>query len=115
MRRIKTLTLEEPPREVTFRELTVAEIRNWLVTLEKAEGGMVDFVSEGLLEEASLSDVVLMSDLSMDELNRMAPSEIEVLIPVCRELNPRFFSLRHRLVLVSQTVAQAQTHPHPIS
>lgn len=108
MRRTKTLTLGEPPREVIFRELTVAEIRNWLAALEKAEGGVVDFVSEGLLEEGSLSDVVLMSELSMEELDRMAPSEIEALIPVCRELNPRFFTLRNRLVLASQAVAQAR-------
>jgi hypothetical protein len=107
MRRTKTITLGDPAREVTFRELTVAEIRNWLAALEKAEGGAVDFVSEGLLEEGSLSDVVLMSDLTLEELDLMAPSEIEALIPVCQELNSRFFTLRNRLVLASRAVAQA--------
>ncbi|MBF0214893.1 MAG: hypothetical protein HQM00_15255, partial [Magnetococcales bacterium] len=87
-------------------ELTVAEIRNWLKTLENAQGNVVDFISEGLLEDGSLSDVARMSDLSMEDLDRMAPSEIAALIPVCRELNPHFFTLRDRLVLASQTMAR---------
>ena len=107
MRRTKVIQIGEPPRDVTFHELTVAEIRNWLASLEKSEEKAIDFISEGLMEEGSLSDIELMSDLSMKDLDQMAPSEIDALLALCRELNPRFFTLRNRLILASQAVAQA--------
>ncbi|MBF0214548.1 MAG: hypothetical protein HQM00_13470, partial [Magnetococcales bacterium] len=62
MRRTKTITVGDPSRTVIIREPTVAEVRNWLVALEKLKTDPIDFVTHGLIDDASLTDLVLMTD-----------------------------------------------------
>ncbi|MBF0148383.1 MAG: hypothetical protein HQL85_19695 [Magnetococcales bacterium] len=95
MRRIKEVEIGD--RKVTIRELTVAEVRNWFKDLGKMRENGVDLVNEGIIADASLEDVVRMSDVTMDDLDRLTPSQIEPMIATCREINPHFFQLRHRL------------------
>jgi hypothetical protein len=99
-RRSKTITLGEPSRAITIREPTVAEMRNWLVELEQLKAGSIDFVTHGLFNDASLTDIVLMSNLSLEELDALVPSEIRLLIDACQELNPDFFTVRRRRMLM---------------
>ena len=99
-RRTKTITVGEPPRTVTIREPTVAEIRNWLVDLEKLKTDAIDFVTHGLFNDASLTDLVLMTDLSLADLDTMVPSEIKQLIDACQEMNSDFFTVRKRRMLM---------------
>ncbi|MBF0108765.1 MAG: hypothetical protein HQL76_06280 [Magnetococcales bacterium] len=105
MRRSKTITLGHPPREVTLREPTVAEIRNWLLDLERLKNDPIDFVTHGLFNDASLTDLVLMSNLSLADLETMVPSELRELITACQELNPDFFTVRQRRMLMWQMEA----------
>ncbi len=107
MRRIKTIQVGEPPRDVTIREPTVAEIRNWLVELEKLKTDPIDFVTHGLFNDASLTDIVLMTDLSLEDLNAMVPSEIKMLIDACQEMNPDFFTVRKRRMLMWEMESHA--------
>ncbi|MBF0181318.1 MAG: hypothetical protein HQM03_14950 [Magnetococcales bacterium] len=102
MRRTKTIQVGEPPRDVIIREPTVGEIRNWLVELEKLKSNSnpIDFVTHGLFNDASLTDIVLMTDLSLENLDTMAPSEIRVVIEACQEINPDFFTVRRRRMLM---------------
>lgn len=100
MRRTKTITLGEPSCEVILHEPTVAEMRNWLVELEKLKTGSIDFVTHGLFNDASLTDIVLMSDLSLADLDALVPSEIRQLIDACQEMNPDFFTVRRRRMLM---------------
>ncbi|MBF0273566.1 MAG: hypothetical protein HQL98_16095 [Magnetococcales bacterium] len=100
MRRTKSITLGDPAREVIIREPTVAEMRNWLVELEKLKTSTIDFVTHGLFNDASLTDIVLMSNLSLAELDALVPSEIRILIDACQEMNPDFFTVRRRRMLM---------------
>ncbi|MBF0165873.1 MAG: hypothetical protein HQM01_15435 [Magnetococcales bacterium] len=107
MRRTKTITLGEPPRDVTIREPTVAEVRNWLSDLEKLKSAPIDFITHGLIDDASLTDLVLMTDLSLEDLDILVPSEIRELLAACQELNPDFFTLRSRKMLMWQMESHA--------
>lgn len=107
MRRSKIITLGEPPRDITIHEPTVAEVRKWLVELEKLKSGDIDFVTHGLFNDASLTDIVLMSDLTLEELDTMVPSEIRELITACQEMNPDFFSVRRRRMLMWEMESQS--------
>lgn len=109
MRHTKEVNLND--RKIMVKELTVAEVRNWLKSLEGIKDGEIDLVSEGLLEETSLSDLVQMTDLSMADLDAMVPSEIAELAKQCHAINPHFFTLRNRLVQASRQVAQSISFP----
>ncbi|MBF0191626.1 MAG: hypothetical protein HQL99_10890 [Magnetococcales bacterium] len=100
MRRTKTITLSDPPREVIIHEPTVAEMRKWMVELEQLKTDTIDFVTHGMFNDASLTDIVLMSDLSLEDLDTLVPSEIRRLIDACQELNPDFFTVRRRRMLM---------------
>lgn len=81
------------PLTVTVRELTVRETREWAT---KVEQGLieVDPIAFCALEDASLQDVQIMTDKTLDELEALAPSELAEVVAVCRKLNPHFFRLR---------------------
>lgn len=96
MKRTKEVELDG--RTVTVRELTVAEVRLWLKDLDQLREGAIDLVTEGIMADASLGDVARMTDLTPEALDDLTPSQIEVVITVCREINPHFFRLRDRLL-----------------
>jgi len=94
-------------RTVTVRELTVAEIRNWLRSLDQAESGSAaqDLVDLALMDDVSLSDVARMTNLTSEEMEQLTPSQIETVLVVCREVNLRFFALQEKLRTVARRVA----------
>ncbi|MBF0424673.1 MAG: hypothetical protein HQL66_02480 [Magnetococcales bacterium] len=96
MKRTKGVQLDE--RTVTVRELTVAEVRLWLKELDQLREGALDLVTEGIMADAFLGDVARMTNLTPEELDDLLPSQIEVMITVCREINPHFFRLRDRIL-----------------
>ncbi|MBF0341509.1 MAG: hypothetical protein HQL95_11195, partial [Magnetococcales bacterium] len=57
-------------------------------------------VTHGLFDDASLTDLVLMTDLSLADMDTLVPSEIRQLLAACQELNPDFFILRKRRMLM---------------
>ncbi len=89
---------------IVVRELTVAEVRNWLKNLDQVQESGIDLVTEGLLADASLSDICRMTDLPIEALDQMTPSEAETVLSACREINPHFFRLREKLLQVVRTV-----------
>ena len=102
MRLTRTIRVGDPERDVTIRETTVAEMRVWLHEMEKIRTEQIDFVTHGLLNDASLSDITMMSNLTMEDLDGMVPSEIKVVVAACQEINPDFFSIRSRRLLMMQ-------------
>ena len=78
---------------VTVRELTVAEVRDWAVSLDAADR-TIDLGGEFAFDGVSLDDLVRMCDAGADQLDRYTPSELEPLLAACRELNPHFFRAR---------------------
>ena len=102
MKRTKEIDIDG--RAVTVRELTVAEVRNWLKDLEQVREGGIDLVTEGIMADASISDVARMTDLSPEDLDNLTPSQIEEVVTSCREINPHFFRLRDRLLEAARSI-----------
>lgn len=103
--------IEVSGRKVVVREITVAEMRAWLRSLDQADerqdgAGLQDLVNLALFEDVSLSDICRMTDLKENDLDEMAPSEIGEVLAVCKEMNPSFFGLHGRLRAVARRAAQ---------
>jgi hypothetical protein len=100
-----TKTIELRGQEVTARELTTLEVRNWLSSQrDAAEFDVVDnflFAEEGV----STADLRLMSDVSAELLDSLTPSEILPLAQAIKEVNPNFFEMRRRLIAIGSTPA----------
>lgn len=100
-------------RTVTVRELTVAEIRQWLLDISDDVGADsdVDVVDQLLLDDVALGDIARMTDLPVDEMDQMSPSDLRALAKVCRELNADFFSLRDRLAGIGRAAMADRSAP----
>jgi hypothetical protein len=79
--------------EVTVKELTVREVREWAT---KVDLGLVAFdaVRHLALDDCSVDDILVMSDATAEDLDTLAPSEFAPLVEACRKLNPHFFRVR---------------------
>jgi predicted flavoprotein YhiN len=100
-----TKKLEMAGTEVTARELTTLEVRNWLKELRDAEEFSV--VDEMLFsdEGVSTADLLRMSDATKDLIDSLPPSEIVQLAKAVKEVNPHFFAMRQRLITLNQALA----------
>lgn len=90
--------------DITVKELTVGEVRHWMMDMVEQEKqkdkGLTEIaahvVDQGFLKEVALSDICRMTDLTMSQLDQFTPSELELIVEKCKVLNPDFFSLRSR-------------------
>lgn len=81
MRKTKTIKIDD--REITVRELRVKDIR---MVMEKAGDLAAGF--------ANLPEILpLASDISVSDLEEMAPSELETVWGAFKEVNSVFFNL----------------------
>lgn len=78
---------------VTVRELTVAEVRDWVREIEIGTRP-IDPAGDALFEDVCLGDMALMSNASGDFLAGFGPSELQPLADLCKKVNPHFFRLR---------------------
>lgn len=89
--------------QVTVKELTVAEVRHWMMDIkqqvnfkETEDNG--DFIIDvGLFEDIQLSDFCRMTDLEKKQLDDFTPSELKLIQAKCEELNPNFFGLTAKI------------------
>ena len=91
-------------RELVVRELSVAEVRNWIGSLDAKE---VDLVDELLIDGVQLSAVRLMAGISKDEMEEMMPSELDKVVDAAKMVNHRFFSMVDRVVAASRQLKPA--------
>lgn len=90
--------------QITVKELTVAEVRHWMMDMIEQEktNENKDVVShvidQGLFEEIGLSDIVRMTDMNRAQVDHFTPSELQIIIQKCKVLNPDFFGMRKRLL-----------------
>lgn len=96
-------------RKVMVKELTVGEIRAWLAG--KVELG--DLVDTMLFEELALSDLEVLTDLTAEDIEQLAPSEIEALQPALREVNARFFAMREKVAMMGRQILAQQKNASP--
>lgn len=85
--------------EVTVRELTVSQVRDWIKSALHDTGDAVDWL---LMDGISLHDVKRMCDLTDSALDALTPSEVRFVCDAIREVNPDFFALRGRLKLLAE-------------
>jgi len=89
-------------RTVTVRELTVREVRDWMVALETRQEA--DAIGALALDECRLEDLAHMSDISAADLEGYTPSEMADLVSVCKAINPHFFKVRAALTSVARVI-----------
>lgn len=116
MRRTKEVKLKSEDESLfsaIVKELTVAEIRQWLLeserekVIEEVEASDVDRQIATLLfskENVTFFDLAFMSDMEWKAMIPFAPSELEKLLTACKELNQFFFQI---LALVYETNTEA--------
>lgn len=97
-----TRLIELPGLSVTARELTVAEVRSWLV--ESEAGAPVDPLRAMVFDDCSLDDLARMSDAAATSLEGFTNSELEPLRDACKALNPHFFRVRAALIRVVRMI-----------
>lgn len=83
-------TVEFPSRTIIVRELTVAEVRAWIIDLET--GIQPDHFLSMLDASFNLSDLPRMTDASAAQIEALRPSELDHLVRVAKALNPDFFT-----------------------
>lgn len=88
---------------IKVKELTVAEVRHWMMDMVAQEesktpaDNITIVLDQGLFEGIGLSDIVRMTDLTKCQIEHFTPSELQVVIQKCKELNPDFFGMRGRI------------------
>lgn len=107
-----TTTHKIGDREVTIKELSVAEIRKMLAAehVEETAEQPIDVVGE-ILCEMSLTDILSMTDMTREELEALAPSQINELAEKCMEVNAAFFAMARKVNHTTALLnAAPQTH-----
>ena len=89
MRKQKTIKIDE--QEITVKELRVKDIRNIIEQGDK-------IVSKGLDQIEKI--LPLATDLTLSQIEDMAPSELQIIWDAFREVNAAFFDLVAKTGLV---------------
>lgn len=93
-------------------ELTLGEIRQWLV---KATQGAGDVVDAALFEAFDPQDLRILTSLSPERIEAMTPTQLRDVYALCLEANQDFFALRRRVVAMGQTLLSAGSKsPSPV-
>lgn len=109
MRKEDTITVNGI--EIKVKELTVGEVRHWLMDMDVKEqkSPSEDFqetvnhvLDKGFVHNFALSDILRMTDLSPTKVEGFTPSELQHIFEKCGELNPDFFGLREKLIDFAQ-------------
>lgn len=86
-------------RDVKVRELTIAEIREWLAKAQVSEGeGTPDVVTMLLFNDLSLDEMQEFTDITSEEISGATPSQLEEIKEFCKKVNSHFFALRDQLM-----------------
>ena len=101
-----TRIVELSGAKVTARELTVAEVRAWLIEAEA--GTPVDPLRSLVFDDCSLDDLARMSDCTSAGMEMLTYGELLPLHDACKALNPHFFRVRAALQKVARAI-EAET------
>lgn len=81
-------------REVTVRELTVAEVRKWVnEATDSTLPANTDVVAANIMEDLGLYDIERMTDLKVSDMEQMTPSQIQIVVDACKKVNAIFFQM----------------------
>lgn len=100
---VLTIGSDEAKREIVVRELTPALLRKLLLNTSllgvpstEEESARIQ-IDAWLFEECRLSDLVQFTNLSIDEIEALPPSQLKVIKKRVKELNPDFFGALERM------------------
>lgn len=109
-------TVDFPSRTIVVREMTVAEIRAWIIDLET--GIQPDEFLSLLNAGFSLADLPRLTDATAAQIEALRPSELERLVSIAKALNPDLFSStaghgeRCRSADIDQSCCALVSHGH---
>jgi len=96
---------------VTVKELTVAEVRAWLLEGERAKGHKPSAAeSVGILffeGDTALQDLAYMCGMKLSDFDDFTPSQIDKIMEVCKSLNPPFFRIQEEMARTYQAAKAA--------
>lgn len=100
-------------KSILLRELTVADIRNWLAALAVADDAPVDLADVLLFEDAGLrvGDFARLTNLSPEAIAALTPAALEQVLAKSREVNPRFFLALGRVLALGRMSIQQRPSP----
>lgn len=78
--------------EVVCRELTVGRLRALLAAQPE-----FDVVRDMLFEDVRLGDLLVLTNLTIEQIEDLPPSALSIVVAGCREANPDFFGMLARL------------------
>lgn len=86
-------------KDVTVRELTVTEIRDWMAAVESASEESRPSLDLGdvLFEDVGFKELAMMTDARPEDLEGATPSELRELADLCKRVNSHFFAMNERL------------------
>ena len=94
--RLSELTIGS--RTVIVRELSVKQVRGWMSDADKK--GEQDIIASMLFDDCDFSTIAIMTDLSVDEMGDMLPSELRTVVKECQAVNSHFFGMARRMGLL---------------
>ncbi|UCV13765.1 hypothetical protein [Quatrionicoccus australiensis] len=103
MRVLREVAIPGRENKVIVRELTVGEIRSWLAA--KVQPG--DLVDSMLIADISISDLLILSDLTNGEIEELTPAELDLVITAAKEINVAFFAMREKMVDIGTKILAA--------
>jgi hypothetical protein len=93
-----TITVHIGQQTITVNELTVAEVRQVLLTAPSAADPLHALVFDGF----GLNDLAMLCSATAEDLEAYTPSELKPLVEACKDLNPHFFRIRAALAEVAR-------------
>lgn len=100
----KTETIKIDNREITVKEITALESQDYIENLYKDEGSFIDELFPDRLPSAL---VRLCTGLTDEELMKMYPSEIELIINTVESVNPTTASRMMKLAEIGRKALEA--------
>ncbi len=92
-------------RIFTVHEMTVAEVRQWLLDVENGTA-VVDPVGEFVVSGCSVADLARMCHVHAAEFDAFRPSEIQPVVEAAKKLNPHFFQVREVVFAATVSIAR---------
>lgn len=92
-------------RVFTVHEMTVAEVRQWLLDVENGTA-VVDPVGEFVVSGCSVADLARMCHVQATEFDALRPSEMQPVIEAAKKLNPHFFQVREVVFAATVSIAR---------
>lgn len=84
--------------ELVCREVSVGQLRSMIAS--EIEGDVVD---DFLFESLRLQDLMQMSNLSREQIDKLPPSALRIAVEACKEANPDFFDMAGRLAALQRS------------